>query len=153
MDEQRPSSEAIFTNMLVIWFGLFTSQLMFLAVIYFGAPELFNLDLSRPFLGENGIFVLLFAFLSFVLLGASLFVKSKFTGRGIAEQKPALLQNAMLIGCGMCEMISLFGIILAFGYSYSYFFFYIAFAMAGMMLHFPSRSKVNDASVGGSSRL
>ena len=146
MENDNLSAEQTYRTLLIIWFGLLVSQLMFFAVIYVAKPELFEIDLTISPLGENGLLILIFAMLAVSNLALGLFLGKTFVERGIEEQKVSLVQTAMLIGCALSESVSLLGIFLAFAFSYRYFFIWIVLGIVGMVLHFPNRDKVHAAS-------
>jgi hypothetical protein len=56
------------------------------------------------------------------------------------------VQTAMIIGCALCESISLFGLLLVFLEGYQYFFLWFALAILGFVLHFPRRENLIAAS-------
>jgi len=77
--------------------------------------------------------------LSFVL-------RKRFINQAINEQKLQLVQTAMIIGCALCESITLFGVVLAFAQNYQYFFLWFALGILGIILHFPRRENLIAAS-------
>ncbi len=145
MQNENLSTEQTYNTLLTLWFSLFMSQFMFLIVIYFIKPEVFNFDLSKPFLGENAVIVILFGFLAVSTLIMSLFLSRRFINEAIKHQKVGLVQNALIVGCALCESISLFGFLLAFMFGYQYFFIWFAIGIIGMIFHFPKRENLHLA--------
>ncbi|MEZ5429475.1 MAG: hypothetical protein R2747_24740 [Pyrinomonadaceae bacterium] len=145
MENKNIPVEEAYRTLMIIWFGLFMSQLMFFVLVFFAKPELFSLDLSRPALGGNPPIILIFFLLALSNLVLSLFLGKMFIDRAIEEQKVPLVQTAMIIGCALCESISLLGIFLAFILSYQYFFIWILLGIFGMTLHFPKRAHIQAA--------
>ena len=94
-----------------------------LVVIFFAKPEVFRFDFSKPLLGENQMMTVIFALLAISNLVMSFVLSRKYLNQAISEQKPALVQTAMIIGCALCEATTLFGLVLAFALSYQYFSF------------------------------
>lgn len=142
---QNPQSfgvEPIYKTLAVIWFALLVSQALLLVVIYFAKPEAFRFDFSQPLLGENAPIVIVFALLAISNLILSLALARKFLNQAIAAQNVALVQTAMIVGCALCEAISLFGVVLAFAFSYQYFFLWFALGILGTILHFPRRDNL-----------
>lgn len=130
----------------IIWFALLVSQMGLLVVIFFAKPDAFRFDFSKPPLGEKPAMTMLFAALAFSNLALSFFLSRKYVNQAVAEQKPALVQTAMVVGCALCEGISLFGVVLAFAFSYQYFFLWFALGIIGTILHFPKRDNLIAAS-------
>lgn len=130
----------------VIWFALLASQLMLLVVLFFAKPEAFRFDLSKSPLGENPMMTIMFAVLAISDLVLSFVFSRKYLSQAIAEQNPALVQRAMIIGCALCEAISLFGLVMAFAFPNQYFFLWFALGILGTIFHFPKRDNLIAAS-------
>ena len=145
MSDRNSNGLPSFQSLAVIWIAIFWSQALFLVLIYVIRPELFNFDLSRPAAVEDPLLPALFGVLSVVLFVTSLAMKRRFVNRAVDLQNPALLQTALVVGCAMCEAVSLFGVVLAVGHNSPYFFIWIAAGMAGMLFHFPSRTNLKNA--------
>ncbi len=146
MQNQNSNVEGQYKTLSIIWFALLMSQFILLAVIFFAKPEVFRLDFSKPPLGENPIMPLIFALLAISNLVISFVVRKKYISQAIAEQNTALVQTAMIIGCALCEAVSLFGVVLAFAFSYQYFFLWFALGILGIIFHFPKRDNLIAAS-------
>ena len=146
MQNQNQNVEGQYRIMAIIWFNLLISQLLFLVVIYFAKPEVFRFDFSKPLLGDNGMIIGIFALLAISNLALSFVFRKKYLNQAIAEQKPALVQTAMIIACALCEAVSLFGLVLAFAFSSQYFFLWFALGILGTILHFPRRENLIAAS-------
>ena len=146
MQNRNSSVEQQYRILTVVWFVLLFSQIMFLAVIYFSKPEVFKFDFSKSPFGENPVFVVSFAFLAVVNLIVSFVIKKRCVEQAIAEQKIQYVQTGLIIGCALCEAISLLGMVLAFTVSYQYFFLWFLLGITGIILHFPKRDAVIAAS-------
>jgi len=146
MLDQNSSSDHQHRILLVIWVVLLFSQVLFLLAVFFSKPEIFNFDVSRSLLGENPIFVVAFALLAIVNFAISLFVRNYSVEQAIAEKQLKYLQTGLIVGCALCEVISILGMILAFAFSYQYFFLWFALGILGIFLHFPRRDTVFAAS-------
>src|SRR5687768_9267158 len=114
MQNEKTGPAGAYQTLVVIWFALLMSQLLFLPLIYLANPELFAFDLSQPILGDGAPLILLLAAISIVDLGVSFVLKKKHVDRAIAEQKIAFVQTGMIIGCALAEAVSLFGLLAAF---------------------------------------
>ena len=130
----------------VIWFSLLVSQLMFLVVLFFAKREIYNFDFSKSPLGENAPVIAAFAVLGILTVLLSFILRKKFLNYAINNQKPALVQTALIVGCALCEAATLFGLVLAFAFNYQYFFLWFALGIVGIILHFPTRENLIAAS-------
>lgn len=146
MQNQPTNFEGQYKLMAIIWFAMLASQMLLLMVLFFAKPEAFQFDFSKSPLGENPMMTMMFAVLAISNLGLSFVFKRKYLNQAITEQKPALVQTAMILGCALCESISLFGLVLAFAFSYQYFFLWFALGIVGTILHFPKRENLIAAS-------
>lgn len=146
MQNPNPNVEQQYRILSVIWFVLLFSQVMFLVVVYFSRPEVFNFDFSKPLLGENPPITIAFAVLAIVNLIISFIIEKRAIEQAIAEQKPQLIQTGLIVACALCEAISILGLVLAFAFSYQYFFAWFAFGILGIILHFPKRGNLIAAS-------
>jgi F0F1-type ATP synthase membrane subunit c/vacuolar-type H+-ATPase subunit K len=134
-------------TMTILWFALFVSQLLFLVLLYFVKPELFSLDLSQPLVDDRNIIQVSTAAIAAVTSFVLSFTRSKFyLAKAAAEQNIVLVQTAMIIGCALCEAVSLLGLLLAFAFDYQYFFLWFLLGVGGTMLHFPRRQYIDEAS-------
>lgn len=143
---QNTKPEDAYKTLVILWFALLVSQVMFLVVIFFAKPEIFKFDWTKPILGENAVIVLVFAVLALANFGLSFVMKKRSYEQSVAEQKVALVQTGLIIACALCEAISLLGMVLAFAFSYQYFFLWFALGILGIILHFPRRDDVIAAS-------
>ena len=149
MRAQKLNVETQYRMLTIIWIALFVSQLLFLVVIFFAKPEVFRFDFSKSLFGENSMMTGMFAVLAISNLGMSFVFGRKYINQAIAEQKVELVQTAVIIGCALCEAISLFGVVLAFAFSYQYFFLWFALGILGTILHFPKRDNLIAAAYKG----
>jgi uncharacterized membrane protein len=143
---QPGNVEQIYRTLVIIWFALLNSQLLLLVVLYFARSEIFRFDFSKPLLGTNSVMVIVLASLAVSTFLLSFVLRKKFINQAITEQKVELVQTAIIIGCSLCEAISLFGFVLVFALNYQYFFFWFVLGILGIILHFPRRGNLIDAS-------
>lgn len=143
---EKVSVEAFYKNLAIVWFALFVTQFIFMAVVYFKEPTLFKFDFSKPLLGEYSMIIIIFAIAAVFNLIISFALKKKFLAQSVKDQNIQFVKTAMIVGCAMCEVVSLLGLMLAFVAQYQYFFIWIAIAAVGMIFHFPSRNALIDAS-------
>jgi len=146
MQNQKLNVEGQYRTLTIVWFALLFAQLLFLVVIFFAKPEIFRFDFSKPLLGENAMMTGMFALLAISNLVMSFVFGRKYVNQAIAEQKTELVQTAVIVGCALCEAISLYGVVMAFAFSYQYFFLWFALGILGTILHFPKRDNLIAAS-------
>src|SRR5688572_21669353 len=126
MQNENPKIGAQYQTMFIVWVSLLISQLLFLLLAYIIKPELLSLDLAQPLFGDNAIVASVFALLAVTAVAASFFLRKQHVERAIAEQKVEYVQTGMILGCSLCEVSSLLGLLLAFAFDYQYFFLWIA---------------------------
>lgn len=146
MKDEKTNPEQFYRTMVIIWFALFVSQFLFLLVIFFVKPELFRFDFSQPLLGKNAPIIIIFALAAFFNIAISFFLKKKYLNQAVAEQNVHFVQTAMIVGCAMCELVSLFGLMLALVADYQYFFLWFILGIGATIFHFPRRDNVFAAS-------
>ena len=132
----------MYRTLAILWFALFVSQFLFLLLLFFAKPELFRFDFSQPFLGKNAPVILIFALASVLNIAISFFLKKKYLGQAIAAKNVHFVQTAMIVGCAMCESVSLFGLMLAFVADYQYFFLWFILGIGATIFHFPRRDNL-----------
>lgn len=143
---QKQNIHQQYQILALVWFVLLFAQAMFFVVIYFSKPELFNFDFSQPLLGENPIMPPVFAILAITNFIISFVMTKRCNEQAIATQNTKYVQTGLVIGCAFCESISLLGMVLAFAFSYQYFFLWFILGIVGIILHFPKRRHLIDAS-------
>lgn len=147
MQPTNSNVEARCRTLTIIWAGLLASEFLFLIVLYFVRPGIYNFDFSKSFISENAsVVVLALAFAGISTFLLSFLLKSKFIKQAIDKQNPGLVQAALVVGCALCESATLFGLILAFAFNYQYFFLWFALGIFGIILHFPRREDLIAAS-------
>ena len=117
-----------------------------IVVLFFAKREVYNFDFSKSPLGENPMIIIVFAVLGLSTFLISFVLRKKFLAQAVSEQKPALVQTALVIGCALCEAATLFGLVLAFAFNYQFFFLWFALVILGIILHFPKRDNLIAAS-------
>ena len=146
MQNEKTNPESVYRTLLTIWAALLMSQFMFVVIAFFSKPDLFKFDFTRPLLGEYAVEIGTIAAVAVVNLVISFTLRKRFTGQAIGTGSVALVQNAMIIACAFCEVISLFGLFVAFVFDYQYFFLFSILGIIGILLHFPKRGDVQAAS-------
>jgi len=126
--------------LLLIWTILFMSQFLFFGAVYFNKPELFEPGTDPSLLGEAPYLIGLLGFLALVDLGIAGFVRRKGIFEAIANKNPKTLQTSLVVGCALCEAISILGMLLAFAFNYPYFYLWFILGAVGIIRQFPRRS-------------
>ncbi len=142
MKDEKINLEQFYRTLAIIWFALFVSQFLFLLVVFFVKPELFRFDFSQPLLGKYAPVIIIFALAAFFNIAISFFLKKKYLNQAVAEQNVHFVQTAMIVGCAMCELVSLFGLMLALVADYPYFFLWFILGIGSTIFHFPRRDNV-----------
>jgi len=132
--------------MIIVWFALFVSQLIFVFLLFFVKPELFAMDFTKPVLDENAPPLFALAAVSVSTFVISLVLKKRYLRQSVERQSVATVQTAMIVGCALAESISLFGLLSAFAFDFQYFFLFFALGIITALLHFPRRDAVHAAS-------
>ena len=146
MQNDKVNPEAAFKTMMSIWAALVMSQVFFPLIVFFAKPELFRFDLSKPLFGDFVVEIGFLGFISLVNLIVSFTLRKRFTDQAVSTSRIALVQTAMIIGCAICEIVSLFGVLVAFAFEFQFFFVFSALGIIGTLLHFPRRSDIHAAS-------
>ena len=147
METRDTTNEAFYKNLLSLWLAFFVSPFLFLVVIYFVSPSLFSFSSFNPIFDQNYLIVVIFAVAAILNLTASFIFRQKFLHQAIRKQEISIVQNAVLVGCVLCETVALFGFMLAFVAEYQYFFVWFLLSLFGMLFHFPSKKHIFDASL------
>ena len=153
MQNPKPNIEAQYKTLLILWTALLISQLMFIVLVFFTRPKLFQFDLRQSILGEgtgdSGSTPAMIVGFGVAAVTAVLFsfaFRRRLNERAVAAQDTSLVQTGLIIALALCEASSLFGLALAFAFDYQYFFLWFAFGILGMILHFPKRDELHAAS-------
>ncbi len=146
MQNEVTNPETTFKTMMTIWAALVVSQMFFPVIVFFTKPEIFRFDLQKPLFGDHAVEIGFIGFISVVNLIVSFTLRKRFTDQAIETGRIALVQTAMIIGCAMCELVSIFGLLGAFVFEFQFFFVLSALGVAGTALHFPRRGDIHAAS-------
>jgi len=136
IETDQPDIDARYRTLLILWFAICMSVLMFLALTRLAPVAAVgnrNLTLALNSMG------LLPVALSFLL-------KQRALAKSVATQRLDLVQSAYVLSFALCESSALLGLVDHFttGSRYSYFAFVIA--GIGLLLHFPQKQNLVNAS-------
>lgn len=145
MRKRNTPIQVEYKTLVVIWFALLTSQVLFLLLVYFVKPELFVLDASRSLLADQPLITLVFAALALVFVILSFVLSRQHMRRAIQDQDAGCVQTGLVLGCALSEVPSLLGLVLAFAFDHPYFYLWIALGAFGILLHFPRKGNLDAA--------
>src|SRR5688500_2599580 len=131
---------------VIVWAALLISQLLFLLLISSVKPDLFRFDISHPFFDDQPLVILVFSLGAAALFILSFIFRNQHIARAAADQDASCVQTALVLGCALCEVISMLGVLLAFVFEYPYYFLWIALGALGILLHFPRKGNLDAAS-------
>jgi hypothetical protein len=142
-----------YQTLVVIWFALLTSLVIFFGMVWFIKPELLSAaaanaardGLSNAFFGEMPLVTLAFFGVSIVFLLLSFVLSRQHMRRAVRDQDAGCVQTGLVLGCALSEVPSLLGIILAFAFDHPYFFVWIAMSLIGILFHFPRKGNLDAA--------
>lgn len=137
-----------YRTLAIVWLILLMSQLVFIGVAFSAKGGMVSSnDGAEPATTEPAI-VAAFALLAIVNFVLSFAMRRRAMEQAIEEKNIAHVQTGLVIGCALCESISIIGVLLAIAFAYPYFYLWIALGMFGIFLHFPRRKELHDAAAG-----
>ena len=135
-DNSQPDIDARYRTLLILWLAICMSVLMFVALT----------RLAPVAATENAMLTIALNAAGFVPFALSFLLKQKTMAKAVATQRLDLVQSAYVLSFALCESSALFALVDHFvtGSSYSYFGFVIA--GTGLLLHFPQKQNLVNAS-------
>lgn len=135
--KQQANLEKLYRTMVILWFALFGSIVMFLFLAVLIAPET-----ERP----NTVMTIAFMTIGALAVIASYIVKQRFLEQAVEKQNVTLIQTGTIIAAALSEVAAMFGLMdrLITGSNFFYVFFIIA--VIGSVLNFPRRDHLLAAS-------
>jgi NADH:ubiquinone oxidoreductase subunit 2 (subunit N) len=131
----HPNVEARYRTMLTLWFALLMSIGIYFAVSVFLAPQISNASETPP----TTLFTVVLTALGILLVLLSFVVKRKLLERSVERQEVALVQQALIVACAMCEVSALLGLVERFLFDSHEYYLLFLIAAIGTALHFPRR--------------
>jgi len=147
MQSEKPIT-VTYQNLVVIWFALLMSQVIFFVVASFIKPGLASFDASTPFLTVKPAIILAFSVSAIVFFGLGLILNRQHNTRAIRDRDATCMQTGLTIGCALSEIPSVLGLILALAFDYPYYYLWIALGAFGVLLHFPRKGNLDAANYG-----
>ena len=135
-DPIQTNLDARYRTMLILWFALSMSVLMYLIFVQLTAVEVNpNLKLSLA-LNTLGL----------VPVALSFLFKQKILEKSVDEQRLDLVQVAYVVSFAFCEVPALLGLVDHFVTGSKYYGVGFSVAALGMLLHFPLKKNLIAAS-------
>ena len=142
----KPDIDQLYRTMMIIWLVLLFSQFALFGVAYSIGREAAEANLENGFLGPMPLIIIGAVVLALTNLAISIVIRGRSIEQAISDQNVKLVQTGLIIGCALCESISLIGMVLLFAFLYPYFYFWFALGILGIFLHFPRRNDLINAS-------
>lgn len=137
-----------YRTLAIVWLILLMSQMVFIGVAFSVKGGMVSGgEGSEPTDTEPAI-IAAFALLAVINFVLSFVMRRRAMQQAIAEKNVAHVQTGLVLGCALCESISIIGVVLAIAFAYPYFYLWIALGMLGIFLHFPRRKDLYDANAG-----
>ena len=139
-----------YTTLVVIWFALLMSQVLFFVLIWFVKPEVisarnFSADSIGQVLGSQPLITIVSGSSALVFFVLSQVIARQHARRAIQDRDAGCLQTGLVIGCALAEISSILGVILALLFDYPYFYLWIALGAFGIILNFPRKGSLDAA--------
>jgi hypothetical protein len=128
--------------LLILWFALLMSVGLYLLMSFLAAPPL-RTEARTP---TESLIALGLTMFGAVLVLVSFLVKKKFFQRAIEQQDPSFVQKGIVLACALCEAAALLGLLERFAFARPEYFWLFLIGGAGILLHFPTRNKLEAAS-------
>ena len=130
-----------YQTMMVLWFALLMSVLMYFLFSLFVTPNLSN----EPTNSTRALLILVLTALGTLTVLVSFPVKNKLLERAYEKQDVSLVQKALMVGCAMCEVSALLGLLEHYVIGNREYYLLFLLAAGGIGLHFPRRSQLDAA--------
>lgn len=137
----RPNIDARYRTMLTLWIALFMSIGIYFAVSVFLAPQISNPSEIPPTM----VFTVVLTSLGTLFVLLSFVVKRRILQRSVERQEVALVQQALIIAGGMCEVSAVLGLVERFLFHTPSYYLLFLIAAIGIALHFPRRDQLLSA--------
>lgn len=135
-ETDQPDINARYRTLIVLWFAICMPVLIFLAIIY----------MSHVAVAENRQLTLVLNSLGIMPVALSFLLKQKLLAKSIETQRLDLAQSAYMLSFALCESSALFGLVDHFTTGSKYYYFSFAIAGLGLLLHFPQKQNLVNAS-------
>ena len=130
-----------YQTMLVLWFALLMSVVMYFLYSLLVTPNISNEANSST----RKILIIGLTALSTFSVIVSFPVKNKILERSVERQDSLLVQKAMVVALALCEVSALLGLLEHFVVGNREYYLPFLLAAGGMAFHFPRRSQLEAA--------
>ncbi|HKO60561.1 MAG TPA: hypothetical protein VJV03_05320 [Pyrinomonadaceae bacterium] len=131
-----------YRTMLILWLALLMSVVMLFALTMVAAPAASNPEREAP----TSFILFAMAGVGTFLVVLSFAMKRKLLQRSVEKQDVMLVQQALIVGCAMCEVSALLGVVERFAIGSGDHYVLFLVAAIGIALHFPRRDQLLAAS-------
>jgi hypothetical protein len=135
-DQNPPDIDARYRTLLILWFAICMSVLIFLGLTF--------LSVVAP--AENRKLTLALNSLGVVPVALSFLLKQRALAKSVETQRLDLVQSGYVLAFALCESSALLGLLDHFTTGSGYRYFAFAIAGLGLVLHFPQRANLVNAS-------
>jgi hypothetical protein len=136
-NKSQTIEERILT-MRILWFAMLLSVVIYFVITIFVRR---SADLTT---NQSLSLALLVAGASTTLV--SFLIKAKLLARAVEQRSPAMVQQGYIVTFAITEVAALLGLLDFFATSDRYYYVLFIIAAGGMLLHFPRREPVENAS-------
>lgn len=136
VDPNQPTIEMRHRTILILWFAMVTSVFTLLVLVQFTPIRESSDGRLSLILNSAGI----------VPLGLSFLLKQRILEQAANQQRLDLVQVAYVLAFALCEMAALLGLVDHFLSGSRYYYVGFLFAGLGLLLHFPRKQHLLDAS-------
>ena len=135
-DPSKTNPDARYRTLLILWFALTMSVLMYLLFV----------QLTMAEVDPNQKLSLALNTLGLVPVALSFLFKQKILERSVEEQRVDLVQVAYVVSFAFCEVPALLGLVDHFVTGSKYYIVGFSIAGLGILLHFPLKKNLIAAS-------
>jgi hypothetical protein len=136
IDPKQMLVEAQHRSLLIIWVVLFMSVSGFLVMTF----------IIRPEVNENSVLTISLIVMSILMLATSFSMKAAILKKSVEAQDLQYVLRAYIIALALTECAALFGFMIHFITGSVYYFVAMGIGIVGMILHFPKKQHLLDAS-------
>jgi len=133
--------EARYRTLLILWVAQMTSIGFFLLVALFAGA-----GAERPPVPDKPVLSFALAALGTFTAIISFVVRSKLLRESVEKQDQKLVQSALVVGCALCEVPALLGVMAKFTLPGKEFWLLFAISAVTMALHVPRKANLLAAS-------
>lgn len=131
-----------YQTLLLLWFALFMSIGLYFVIAWFAGPPM-TAETDTP---RRSILIATLTAAGTFLVVISFAVKRKYLERSVERQDVSLVQKGLVLGCALCEVCALLGLLERFLVGNHDYFVLFIIAAIGTAIHFPRREQLTSAS-------